>query len=222
VALDAVGTLINPDPPVSEAYHRIGRACGSRLELSEVHRRFREAWRRGTNGDRTTTSEEEERDFWRRLVDEVLDDVSEPERCFDELFDHFARPESWRLFPDAADTLATLAGRGYRLAVASNFDGRLKGVCDGLPELPPVPVVVISSLVGHRKPSREFFRALAVAIQCEPNEILMVGDTWASDVAAAREAGLHAVLIDRAATRSDADRVRRLSEVLDRLPERLA
>ena len=31
----------------------------------------------------------------------VLPEVADPDRAFEELWDHFSRPESWRCFPDA-------------------------------------------------------------------------------------------------------------------------
>ena len=40
VALDAVGTLIEADPPVVDAYAEVGRCHGSRLKRAEVGRRF--------------------------------------------------------------------------------------------------------------------------------------------------------------------------------------
>jgi putative hydrolase of the HAD superfamily len=218
VAFDAVGTLIAPDPPVAETYWQAARRHGSRRTLDEVEQRFRAAWRTAELARGCRTSEPQERKFWQDVVCETLDDATDPEACFAELHAHFAKPTAWRVFPDVAEALATLSGRGLRLAVASNFDERLLAVCDGLRELAPLQTCVVSSCVGWKKPSAEFYAGLVKAVGCAAREVLMVGDTWDSDVQAARDAGLQAVLIDRAAGASDADCVRSLVELAERWP----
>ncbi len=201
-----MGTLIYPDPPVGQVYLDAALRQGSRLTLLEIRERFNQAFRETERNDldstaagegALTTSEDRELDRWRNIVIRVIDDVSAPERCFDELFAHFARPASWKCFDDTTETLSSLQRLGYRLALASNFDGRLHAVCAGIPALQPIAARVISSEVGHRKPSRLFFDALLKATGCRPDELLMVGDDYENDLVGAREAGIPAVLIDR-------------------------
>ena len=138
IALDAVGTLIFAEPSVSIAYTEIGRRHGSRQSTEQVKSRFADAMHRAEElsiarfGEPGRTSEEYEWDFWQQVVRDVLPDLREPQACFAELFEHFARPESWRCFDDVARTLSSLEHRGYRVLIASNFDARLDRVCDGL------------------------------------------------------------------------------------------
>ena len=64
--------------------------------------RFVEAYRTQELIDRAAgwvTSEERERDRWRSIVAATLRGVPDPDACFRELFDHFAKPTSWRLGP---------------------------------------------------------------------------------------------------------------------------
>ncbi|MGH7200676.1 MAG: HAD family hydrolase [Planctomycetaceae bacterium] len=200
IAFDAVGTLIEPSPSVASVYHEAGRRYGSRLSPEEVAARFHEVFRRSaeTAGDaELTTSEEQERRRWREIVAAVFDDVCDHEACFAELFAHFARPSAWRCYPDVPAALDALNAQERLLAVASNFDARLSGVCDALPELRPIRLRVISSLVGVRKPSIEFYRRLAMMAALPPHEIVMVGDDLENDILPARAAGLHAVRIVR-------------------------
>ena len=205
LAFDAVGTLIAPEPPVAQAYWAIGRQFGSQLPVEEVGRRFSRVFRETEQNDcapdsgpaRFTTSEEREEARWREIVARVLDDVSDRETCFRELHAHFARPLAWRCFEDVAPALARLAACGYRLAFASNFDGRLDTVRAGIPELGRIEQCVVSARVGVRKPSPEFYRALCETLREQPAQVLMVGDDWINDIVGAREAGLPAVLLDR-------------------------
>lgn len=203
IAFDAVGTLIFAEPSVSAVYSEIGTRHGSRQSAEQVQKQFPEAMRRAGQlsvtrfGEANRTDEAHEREFWRQVVLEVLPDLRTSDSCFAELFEHFARPESWRCFEDVAPTLTELERRGYRVLIASNFDARLNGVCDGLAELRFVRCRVISSLVGYRKTHRGFYSAVVEDAECDPSEVLMIGDDLVNDVESARAAGIAAVHLKR-------------------------
>ena len=183
VVFDAVGTLITPDPPVAEAYFQAGRAQGSRQTRDAVAARFREAFggplRATPPAGVHSTDEATERAFWRAVVAAVFDDLTgaAAERCFDALFDHFARPTAWRVYADVAPTLAALAALGLPVAVASNFDARLHGVFAGHRELEGIGRRFVSSELGWRKPDGRFFTAVCDRLhssrwscKCQPPE----------------------------------------------------
>jgi putative hydrolase of the HAD superfamily len=219
IFFDAVGTLIFPDPPAPQVYAEVGRRYGSRLTPPVISVRFRSAFQREEDLDLSSglqTSEAREIERWRRIVGEVLDDANDPEACFAELFDHFARSEAWRCDPDAGPVLEQLAGRGYVLGLASNYDARLRTVAAGLPELRPIRHLVISSEVGWRKPAPAFFAGMCESASFPSEEVLLVGDDWANDFQGARQAGLAAILLDPPGKRPDAEpmRIGRLREVL--------
>jgi putative hydrolase of the HAD superfamily len=198
VFFDAVGTLIYPNPPAVEVYLAVARRLGSSLSLSTISSRFAAAFRRQEEFDharRLRTDETREHSRWRAIVGEVLDDVSDPERCFQELYTHFATPGAWLCSPGAAEILNSLAGRGYVLGIASNFDHRLRGVAMGLSPLRPVRHLVISSEVGWRKPAPEFFDAVCRSVGMWPEEVLYVGDDQTNDVEGAKAVGMPAVLV---------------------------
>src|SRR5436190_24389803 len=127
VFFDAVGTLIHPEPAAGLVYAAVGRARGSRLTPTEISRRFRTAFAREEQVDQERglqTDERRETERWQRIVATVLDDVADIGGCFEELFEHFARPESWRCEKDAARVLAELTGKGIIVGMASNYDRR--------------------------------------------------------------------------------------------------
>jgi putative hydrolase of the HAD superfamily len=199
VAFDAVGTLIHPEPAAALVYAEVGRRFASRLPVGEVRRRFGAAFARQEAIDRSDglrTGEEREVRRWREIVAEVLDDVSDPEGCFQALYEHFARPGAWRCEPETAGVLEELARRGYPLALASNYDERLRRVLEGLPALRPVGHIVISAEVGWRKPAPQFFAALCRTLEATPESVLFVGDDPGNDYDGATSAGLHALLLD--------------------------
>lgn len=197
VVFDAVGTLIQPMPAAAEVYAAVGRQFGSALSAAEIRPRFAAAWSREEHLDRMAdwkTSEERERQRWQRVVATVLDDVSDGEACFRRLYEHFSQPSAWRCDPDAAPVLTELMRRGYQGGVASNNDGRLRQVVAGLPELAGLPLIVISSEVGWRKPAAEFFTETCRRAGCAPEQMLYVGDDPVNDREGAARAGLKSVL----------------------------
>ena len=200
IVFDAVGTLIYPEPEVAVVYSQVGRQFGSRLSQRKVSARFRAVFEELEVRDRAgelRTSEEFEFARWREIVGRVLDDSADSAGCFAELYAHFARPSSWRVFPDVAPVFEELSSRGVKLALASNFDRRLFEITRQLQPLNLCSHIVVSSQVGYRKPHPEFFAAIAAAIGSAPERIVYVGDDPESDVAGARSVGMRAVLLDR-------------------------
>lgn len=196
IFFDAVGTLLHPEPSAAEVYAQVGHAFGSTRSPAEIRTRFKASFRQQEEIDRANgnrTSEAREIARWRTIVGDVLSDVTDAEACFQHLYDHFARPASWRVEAEAGAVLATLDAAGYVLGMASNFDQRLHAVLAGFPELAPLRQVVVSSEVGHRKPSPLFFAELVRRTELEPAAILLVGDDPYNDVAGAEAAGLRAI-----------------------------
>lgn len=208
IVLDAVGTLIEPEPGVAEAYQAAARRQGVAVDADVVRARFRRHFR-DDEADETlgplATDEALEARRWRRIVGRVLPEVPDPERAFAELWDHFSRPGSWRCFPDVGPAVRAFAAAGLRTAVASNFDGRLRGVVAGRPELSGLEgSLVISSEVGLRKPHDRFYRAACSRLGLPPGRVLFVGDDLANDVVGPIRAGLRGVLLDRTGGTPDA------------------
>jgi putative hydrolase of the HAD superfamily len=216
VVFDAVGTLIHPEPPVAVVYAEAGRRFGSRHDSTTIAAGFAAAFRRQDAIDYAAglrTDEAREVVRWQTIVAEVLDDVADPEGCFRHLYEYFGAPAAWRTEPDAASTLAGLALRGYRLAIASNFDHRLRAVLEPgeLRELP----LIISASVGWRKPAPAFFAEACRAVAAESREVLYVGDDSRNDAEGARAAGLSAILFDpQRRTPSDVASITSLGDLL--------
>jgi putative hydrolase of the HAD superfamily len=185
VLFDAVGTLITPDPPLAEAYHAAGLRFGSRHTVEAIRLRFRSAFQRQEAWDadpavahRTSASREVQR--WRTIVGDVFDDVSDGEALFQSLWQHFARPAHWRVYDDVAECWERLTAAGFPLGIASNFDDRLDAICDAHALLSTCRRFV-SSQIGYKKPSSEFFRFIERSLDLPPEQILLVGDDLEND-----------------------------------------
>jgi putative hydrolase of the HAD superfamily len=205
IVFDAVGTLIKPDPSVAMAYTEAARRQGVELEPDAVRARFQLHFQSDeihAGQGVLSTDDATERRRWRKIVFDVLPEIPEPDRAFDELWDHFSRADSWRCFPDVAPALKVLRTMGISVCVGSNFDRRLRNVVQGLPELDSwVDSLVISSEVGFRKPHASFFRAACNHLGLPPERVLCVGDDLENDVRGAIRAGLSGLLLDRIAQR---------------------
>jgi len=224
VFFDAVGTLLFPDPPAPLIYAEAARRQGLTISAEDVRSRFLAAFRAEEAADRLAgwvTSEAREVARWQRIVAESLPGVPDPDGCFRELFDHFARPVAWRVDPHAEAVFAKLLVSGLVLGIGSNYDSRLNSVLEGFPDLAPMRGrVAVSAAVGFRKPAREFFREVVRLACCEPWEVLFVGDDLDNDYEGATAAGLHAVLLDERGRHSTvANRVPSLVELLRRRRE---
>jgi putative hydrolase of the HAD superfamily len=199
VAFDGVGTLIHPKPAAAEVYTDVGQRFGSRLTAGEIRTRLAAAFAEEERLDNVCdlrTDENRELRRWQSIVSRVLDDVADPGACFAELFQHFARPDSWRTEPDAARLLQQLRDSGYPIALASNYDHRLRSVLAGLESMASIGVVVISSEVGWRKPAPPFFTHLTAALGVPAHAVLYIGDDPVNDYEGARQAGMQAMLFD--------------------------
>jgi putative hydrolase of the HAD superfamily len=211
VVFDAVGTLLTPSPTVAEAYWAVGNRFGSRYAVDDVSRRFRSAFAAsdadGFVGNRRgATSEAEELARWRWIVQQVFDDVTDQDRCFGLLWDHFAQPAHWRVYDEVPEVLAAVSAAGVRLAIASNFDCRLHQVLAGHPVLASIERVFVSSELGSRKPSADFYRAVQSALNVPAVQLLMLGDDWDCDVVGPRHSGWQSMLIERRLSASGPDR----------------
>lgn len=210
VLLDAVGTLIAPDPPVREAYWAHGQRHGSRRSVEDVAQRFPAALAASSDPN-GRTDEAFERARWRKIVQRVFDDVPDVEPLFAELWSHFATPTCWRLTEGAQGLCAELQTEGYVVGVASNFDARLRSV---LQERLPGASLFISSELGWQKPHEPYFRAIEEQLRLSPSELLLIGDDWENDVLGARRAGWQAIWLSDRAETVDIPRVGSLRELL--------
>jgi putative hydrolase of the HAD superfamily len=98
--------------------------------------------------------------------------------------------------PGTPHALDRLTAAGYRMAVISNADGRVEGLIDGAGIRDRFEFVMDSELEGVEKPDPEIFLRGCRRMGVDPAESLYVGDLYPVDVIGARNAGLHAVLLD--------------------------
>jgi len=146
--------------------------------------------------------ENDDKDWWRELVDLVLDRVApgldeiDRDNFFEVAYEHFAEAGVWELYPEVPDVLEKLRPR-FPLAVISNFDGRLRMILEQLGVSKFFPHVFISSEIGADKPDPLIYQRAAQFLNIEPEEVLHVGDDPERDWKGATAAGLSIFQLDR-------------------------
>ena len=108
----------------------------------------------------------------------------------------FSSDQHLQLFPDSLQALSELADN-YRLVVVSNWSWHLsdfltiRGIRDYF------ELIVISAQVGFNKAYPGIFEHALALANVTPEQVVMVGDSYESDVLGAQEVGILGVLLDR-------------------------
>ena len=203
IFFDAVGTLFYLTRSVGEHYALVANAVGLTLDAKALDRAFFAAWKKmpprsAIDGPR----ENDDKDWWRGLVDLVLNDVApslgelDRDNFFEIAYEHFAEAGVWEAYPEVVEVLDKLH-LNYQLAVVSNFDGRLRMILEHLGISKFFKHVFVSSEIGADKPDPEIFRRALTFIDLTPDQVLHAGDDPKRDWEAAAAAGLSIFKLDR-------------------------
>jgi putative hydrolase of the HAD superfamily len=204
VFFDAGQTLLDADPPVDAVYRSTFAAFGVAASEETVRAAVRQTWQevaeRRARGDAAWAIGAGETAFWKRFVAEVFARAGGgelPDELLAGLVRHFRKAAHWRVYPEVPEVLETLRREGFTLLVVSNWDSSLPPLLEQLKLTPFFDDIVVSTLVGASKPSREIFEIALTRAGVEPSEALHVGDSLHDDYHGAKSAGLAALLVDR-------------------------
>lgn len=103
-----------------------------------------------------------------------------------------------RAMPGAHQLLETIRARGVKVVIVTNNlleEQRDKLAVCGL--RPYVDALVTSEEFGCTKPDPKLFRIAIAMVGLAPEEAVMVGDAWETDIVGARNAGIRAVWFNR-------------------------
>ncbi|PSC73910.1 haloacid dehalogenase-like hydrolase domain-containing 3 [Micractinium conductrix] len=189
--VDAAGTLLSPSEPAAEVYLRYARKYGCDLSPLEVLQRFRAAYNTPW-GQSTIRYVGDGRPFWRHIVFQSTGCCSD--EMFEELYDHYARGDSYKVAPGAIEALRRIRDAGYKTAVVSNFDTRLWRILADLRLSDLFDAVVVSAEVQAEKPNPVIFEAACAALGLPPEQCVHVGDDRRNDLYGARDSGCFAWL----------------------------
>jgi len=198
--LDALGTLVELEPPVAPLRRELRERFGIELSADEAGSALRAeiAFYRAHHDD--ASDRERLADLRRRAAEALraaLPAGPARELPLEPLTDALLAALRFRPFEEVPAVLRAARERGVRLVVVSNWDVSLHDVLAETGLAPLLDAVVTSAEVGSAKPDGGIFaRGLALA-GVGAHEALHVGDSVEHDVAGARAAGIAAALVAR-------------------------
>lgn len=205
VLFDAGETLVRPEPSFGGLLRSILSEMGYDLPEDHVDDRARAALAHALHESWTTerpwsVSKEASREFWTRLYAAMLTElqIDDPDGVLPHaMYEQFAQPHRYGLFPDALPALRELKVHGYRLGVISNWEDWLESLFERLGVADLFDVVVVSGSEGVEKPDPAIFAIALERMGADASRTVYVGDSPTHDVAPALALGMGAVLIDR-------------------------
>jgi len=204
VFFDVGNTLLYPHPSVPEVVRQVLAEEGHVRDLSAIEPympmldeyyedRYREDdtfWR----DDQATL------EVWvgmYSLLCRQLGIHADAEHIAKRVYGEFGDPQRWRPYDDVRPAFERLHGRGIRIGLISNWDGRLARLVDGLDLAGLLDAVISSADVGLHKPDPRIFELACERVGVSPTDAAHVGDHQYADIIGAEAVGMIAVLIDR-------------------------
>ena len=207
IFLDAVGTLFGIRGSVGDIYSVFALQAGVNISPQQLNEAFFQSFAAASPpafpGVAPEQIPEREFDWWAAIARStfasvgVLDQFSDFQGFFKQLYAHFATEKPWYLYPDVLPALQGWRQQGIELGIISNFDTRLYSVIEQLQIKEFLTSVTISAHVGAAKPDRRIFEAALKKHHYTPNQAWHIGDSQKEDYDGAKQAGLKPFLLQR-------------------------
>jgi HAD superfamily hydrolase (TIGR01662 family) len=136
-------------------------------------------------------------DYTARIIQLMGGDAEASVAPAREIYDDWAVNHHFTLYDDVDATLRELKARGLRLGLITNGHRSLTAFQSHFELEGLIDVTLSSQKHGYMKPHPSIFRAALELAQSQPEESLMVGDSYTHDVLGAESVGMRGVLIAR-------------------------
>ncbi len=197
ISFDAEGTLVTPEFSEAIWHETIPAIYAHRTGMDIARARETVFEEYATIGERRL--EWYDINYWFNRLD-----LGSAERAIDECLSRIG------YYPEVMRVLESLGGR-YRLIVASCTPHDFLRFL--LADTEHHFVKVFSSVSDYRQlKSPAFYRSICEEMGVEPGRAVHVGDNWQLDFVNSREAGLHAVYLDRSGS-TDGQSIKDLTEL---------
>jgi HAD superfamily hydrolase (TIGR01549 family) len=199
VLFDAGGTLWYARKTVVEVWHEVLAAQGQEVSIEQIN----DAWQtmqpmRQGQGDAFETSGtptslagvQEYLDRFNRKFLGELKIMDEDATLAGRVHNGFENNRV--LYPETAEVLEELQGRGYRMAIVSNgYEQEQTAAKLGIASY--FDTIIGSFYVGFRKPMPEIYHMALARLGIGPEQAIMVGDHWDADVEGPQRVGIKGV-----------------------------
>lgn len=223
ITFDAAHTLFHPHPSVGDIYREVMQRHGLDIAAEELEAGFRRAFRSVSKDATILDGERREWSYWHAIVAESISHFS-PQPCdfetlFADLWDEFSHGHRWRPESTARETILEVRKRGYKTALLTNWDKRVRNVLAETNFAALFDHLFISSEIGHEKPDLAIFLHCQNQLKLAPEQILHIGDSLQHDIEGARAAGWHTLRIGPENDRpAGAEGIGQIRDLLRKLP----
>lgn len=219
IVFDADHTLIDFNADAMNAYERLCARCGARADregfLAAAYRKWEEHELHRVDTERILRRFHE---IYREYVADLFALAAQEEPALSGREGEYIvlLSEEGKPLGRSLETVARLSAR-YPIFVATNGlsamqRGRLRAF------VPYVRELFISEELGYIKPDAAFFSAMIDRTGIPAEELLMVGDSYASDIVGGKRAGMRTCLLGAGHGAKAADMtILRIEELLERL-----
>jgi putative hydrolase of the HAD superfamily len=201
VLLDALGTLLELEPPAPRLQDELARRFGVRVSEADAERAMAAEiafYRTRLDSGKDPDSLAALRARCAEVVREQLPDSSALARVSTAaLTEALLACLRFKVYPDVVPALMAARARGARLVVVSNWDASLAEVLARVELAPLLDGVLSSAQAGVRKPAPAIFEQALRIARSTAQHAVHVGDSLEEDIAGARAAGIEPILLRR-------------------------
>jgi putative hydrolase of the HAD superfamily len=206
VLFDVDFTLFRPGPELGpEGYRRVGESHGLQLEPG-LYATARAAAIEALQRSHDLVHDEE---VWIAFTEQIVlrmggdTDPAAARACATDMVREWERHENFSLYEDALPVLDELRSHGLKIGLISNGQRDLDEFA--LHHALDVDVALGSKAHGRVKPHASIFQAAIRALDVQPPDVAMVGDSYEDDIEGARALGIRAILLDRDGLRPETE-----------------
>jgi putative hydrolase of the HAD superfamily len=137
--------------------------------------------------------------YTRRIIEGMGGRGDHLDDCAAEIYREWAACRHFFLYEDVTPALAILADRGIKVGLISNSHRCLASFQQHFELHGLIAAAISSSDHGYMKPHPSIFEAALKLVGAPAEESVMVGDSYAHDIAGAQRAGMRGILVQRSA-----------------------
>jgi putative hydrolase of the HAD superfamily len=205
IFLDAVGTIFGVKGGVGAIYSEFAQKFGVDCEPVAVDRAFYQEFKAADPSIFAGVVDVPAQEYlwWQEINRRTftrlgrIQDFTDFDTFFSELYEHFATAAAWEVYPDTVPALDRWQQQGITLAMLSNFDSRLYRVLAALDLRKYFSSVTISTEVGAAKPAAQIFQQALATQQVAAQNTWHIGDSELEDYQGATAVGIKAWLLQR-------------------------
>ena len=135
--------------------------------------------------------------YTRRIIEGMGGRGDRLDDCAAEIYREWAACQHFFLYDDVTPALSMLAERGIKVGLISNSHRCLASFQQHFELHGLIAAAISSSEHGYMKPHPSIFEAALKLVGAPAEESIMVGDSYAHDIAGAQRVGIRGVLVQR-------------------------